>query len=119
MQFTIAVRTHPIFGLKPRNYPMPGNSQCALRKFFGGLVRYTVLVFTVLAMLDQFGVQTASLLAVFGAGALAIGLALQGTLSNVAAGVMLLCQRKNAGSRIAVAVEFITPVPGAALLMPP
>jgi small conductance mechanosensitive channel len=64
-----------------------------LRKFFGNLVRYTVLVFTVLAVLDQFGVQTASLLAVFGAGALAIGLALQGTLSNVAAGVMLLIFR--------------------------
>ena len=64
-----------------------------LTKFFGNLVRYTVLVFTVLAVLDQFGVQTASLLAVFGAGALAIGLALQGTLSNVAAGVMLLIFR--------------------------
>ena len=64
-----------------------------LTTFFGNLVRYTVLVFTVLAVLDQFGVQTASLLAVFGAGALAIGLALQGTLSNVAAGVMLLIFR--------------------------
>ncbi len=64
-----------------------------LTKFFGNLVRYTVLIFTVLAMLDQFGVQTASLLAVFGAGALVIGLALQGTLSNVAAGVMLLIFR--------------------------
>ncbi len=64
-----------------------------LRSFFGNVVRYTVLIFTVLAVLDQFGVQTASLLAVFGAGALAIGLALQGTLSNVAAGVMLLIFR--------------------------
>ncbi len=75
---------------------MLGRSQYAdetLRSFFGNLVRYTVLIFTVLAMLDQFGVQTASLLAVFGAGALAIGLALQGTLSNVAAGVMLLIFR--------------------------
>ncbi len=64
-----------------------------LRTFFGNLVRYVVLIFTVLAVLDQFGVQTASLLAVFGAGALAIGLALQGTLTNVAAGVMLLIFR--------------------------
>ena len=64
-----------------------------LTTFFGNLVRYTVLIFTVLAVLDQFGVQTASLLAVFGAGALVIGLALQGTLSNVAAGVMLLIFR--------------------------
>ncbi len=75
---------------------MLGRSQYAdetLRSFFGNLVRYTVLIFTVLAMLDQFGVQTASLLAVFGAGALAIGLALQGRRSNVAAGVMLLIFR--------------------------
>jgi small conductance mechanosensitive channel len=64
-----------------------------LRMFFGNMVRYVVLIFTVLAVLDQFGAQTASLLAVFGAGALAIGLALQGTLSNVAAGVMLLIFR--------------------------
>lgn len=64
-----------------------------LRQFFGDLTRYVVIIFTVLAVLDQFGVQTASLLAVFGAGALAIGLALQGTLSNVAAGVMLLIFR--------------------------
>ena len=54
-----------------------------LASFFGNLVRYTVLVFTVLAVLDQFGVQTASLLAVFGAGALAIGLALQGEYRDI------------------------------------
>ncbi len=60
-----------------------------LRRFFGELVRYTILVFTVFAVLSQFGVQTASILAVLGAGALAIGLAVQGTLANVAAGVML------------------------------
>jgi ABC-type transporter MlaC component len=64
-----------------------------LRQFFCNLIRYTVLTFTVLAVLSQFGIQTASLLAVFGAGALAIGLALQGTLSNIAAGVMLLIFR--------------------------
>lgn len=64
-----------------------------LRHFFGSLARYTVVIFTVFAVLSQFGVQTASLLAVFGAGALAIGLALQGTLSNIAAGVMLLIFR--------------------------
>lgn len=64
-----------------------------LRTFFGSAVRYGVIVFTVLAVLQQFGIQTTSLLAVLGAAGLAIGLALQGTLSNVAAGVMLMIFR--------------------------
>lgn len=64
-----------------------------LRRFFASLVKYSVIVFTVLATLQQFGVQTTSFLAVLGAAGLAIGLALQGTLSNVAAGVMLLIFR--------------------------
>ena len=64
-----------------------------LQRFFGSLVRYAVIVFTVLATLQQFGVQTTSLLAVLGAAGLAIGLAIQGTLSNVASGVMLLIFR--------------------------
>lgn len=64
-----------------------------LIRFLSGVVRYTIIVVTVLAVLSEFGVQTASLLAVLGAAGLAIGLALQGTLSNVAAGVMLLFLR--------------------------
>ncbi|MEQ9639256.1 MAG: mechanosensitive ion channel [Alphaproteobacteria bacterium] len=64
-----------------------------LRPFLASMVKYLVLILTVLAMLDQFGVQTASLIAVLGAAGLAVGLALQGTLSNVAAGVMLLIFR--------------------------
>ncbi len=64
-----------------------------LRNFFVSLVRYLILIFTVLAVLSAFGVQTASLIAIFGAAGLAVGLALQGTLSNVAAGVMLLLFR--------------------------
>lgn len=60
-----------------------------LTKFLSSLARYLVLVFTVIAVLNQFGVQTASLIAVLGAAGLAIGLAMQGTLSNIAAGVML------------------------------
>jgi len=64
-----------------------------LRAFFSSLVRYIILVFVVIAVLNQFGVQTASLIAIFGAAGLAVGLALQGTLSNVAAGVMLLIFR--------------------------
>ena len=64
-----------------------------LRRFFASLVKYVVIIFTILAVLNQFGVQTASLIALIGAAGLAIGLALQGTLSNVAAGVMLLIFR--------------------------
>jgi small conductance mechanosensitive channel len=61
-----------------------------LRSFLSSATRYVILVLTVLAVLSEFGVQTASLITVFGAASLAIGLALQGTLSNLAAGVMLL-----------------------------
>ena len=57
------------------------------------LVRYSVMAITLLAVLNRFGVQTTSLIAVVGAAGLAVGLAIQGTLSNVAAGVMLLLLR--------------------------
>ncbi len=59
----------------------------------GNVVRYGVIILTIIAVLGQFGVQTTSIIAVLGAAGLAIGLALQGTLSNVAAGVMLLLLR--------------------------
>ena len=58
--------------------------------FVSKLLYYLVLAFVVIAVLGVFGVQTASLVAVLGAAGLAVGLALQGTLSNFAAGVMLL-----------------------------
>jgi small conductance mechanosensitive channel len=64
-----------------------------LRRFVASMARYVILTFTILAVLSQFGVQTASLIAVFGAAGLAIGLALQGTLANLAAGVMILIFR--------------------------
>lgn len=64
-----------------------------LATFLGGFCKYAILAIAIVAVLGQFGVQTASLLAVLGAAGLAIGLALQGTLSNVAAGVMLLILR--------------------------
>ena len=74
-----------------------------LRRFLASLVRYVILVLTGLAVLSALGVQTASLIAVFGAAGLAIGLALQGTLSNVAAGVMLLLFRPfNVGQYVQV-----------------
>jgi small conductance mechanosensitive channel len=59
----------------------------------GKIVRVTVIVFTLIAVLNRFGVETTSLIALLGAAGLAIGLALQGTLSNVAAGVMILVFR--------------------------
>src|SRR6516225_4001159 len=64
-----------------------------LQSFFGSISRYLVLTVTVLAVLSEFGIQTASLVAILGAASLAVGLALQGTLSNLAAGVMLLVFR--------------------------
>lgn len=62
-----------------------------------------ILVITVLAVLNQFGVETTSIIAVVGAAGLAIGLALQGTLSNIASGMMLLILRPfNIGDTIVV-----------------
>ncbi|MEM9029797.1 MAG: mechanosensitive ion channel family protein [Pseudomonadota bacterium] len=56
----------------------------------GSLVRYAVTIVVLIAALGQLGFQTTSLLAALGAAGLAIGLALQNTLSNIAAGFMLL-----------------------------
>jgi small conductance mechanosensitive channel len=64
-----------------------------LAHFLANVIRYAVLVMVVVAVLGQFGVQTASILAALGAAGLAIGLALQGTLQNIAAGIMLLILR--------------------------
>ena len=61
--------------------------------FLSGLAYYVVLAIVFVAALGMIGIQTASLLAVLGAAGLAVGLALQGTLSNFAAGVMLLLFR--------------------------
>ena len=64
-----------------------------LEGFLVQLVRVIVIAVGLVAVLQRLGVQTTSILAVLGAASLAIGLALQGTLSNVAAGVMLLILR--------------------------
>ena len=61
-----------------------------LRKFFSKAARYAILILVGITVLAQFGVQTASIIAALGAAGLAIGLALQGTLQNIAAGIMLL-----------------------------
>jgi len=64
-----------------------------LAPILAALVRYLILTLTVVVTLGNFGVETTSIIAVLGAAGLAIGLALQGTLSNVAAGLMLLFLR--------------------------
>ena len=64
-----------------------------LFNFLGSLARYAILAFTFLMVLERFGVETTSIVALIGAAGLAVGLALQGTLSNLAAGVMLLLFR--------------------------
>lgn len=64
-----------------------------LAQFFSNIIRYAILVLVVVMVLGQFGVQTASVLAALGAIGLAVGLALQGTLQNIAAGIMLLVLR--------------------------
>ena len=70
-----------------------GKADELLAGFLSILVKYIILAVTILAVLNKFGVETASLIAVLGAAGLAIGLALQGTLRNVAAGVMLMFLR--------------------------
>ncbi|MCA9662554.1 MAG: mechanosensitive ion channel [Myxococcales bacterium] len=61
--------------------------------FFGGLTRWLVLAASIIALLGMFGIETTSFAAIIASAGLAIGLAFQGTLSNFAAGVMLLVFR--------------------------
>ncbi|MBX3479472.1 MAG: mechanosensitive ion channel [Caulobacter sp.] len=64
-----------------------------LQTFVASVVRYGIIIVGLIAVLQQLGVKATSILAVLGAASLAIGLAMQGALSNVAAGVMLLILR--------------------------
>lgn len=64
-----------------------------LRTFLGNLIKYSILVVSIITVIGLFGIPMTSFIAVLGAAGLAIGLALQGTLSNIAAGVMLLILR--------------------------
>lgn len=73
-------------------------------EFVGSILKYAILVFVVIAALGRVGVQTASFVAIIGAAGLAIGLALQGSLSNFAAGFLLIIFRPiKAGEFIEVA----------------
>ena len=62
-------------------------------RFLASVVRYAILVLTFIFVLQNFGFQTTSLVAIVGAAGLAIGLALQGVLTGVASGVMLVVFR--------------------------
>ena len=64
-----------------------------LSPVIASVIRYIILLIAFVAGLGSFGIETTSIIAVIGAAGLAVGLALQGTLSNVAAGVMLLFLR--------------------------
>ncbi|MBS9719948.1 mechanosensitive ion channel [Tianweitania sp. BSSL-BM11] len=64
-----------------------------IKRFISKTLRYMILVLVGITVLSQFGVQTTSIIAALGAAGLAIGLALQGTLQNIAAGLMLLFLR--------------------------
>lgn len=79
----------------------------ALVRFGASLVHYGILIFAVLAALRQLGVETTSFVALVGAAGLAIGLALEGTLSNFAAGVLLLIFRPfRIGDQVEIADKF-------------
>jgi small conductance mechanosensitive channel len=64
-----------------------------LKPFISSVARYAIIAITLVAVLARLGIQTTSIIAVLGAAGLAIGLALQGTLQNIAAGIMLLLLR--------------------------
>jgi small conductance mechanosensitive channel len=64
-----------------------------LETFVGNLIRMVLMVFVVIAAISAVGIQTTSLIAVIGAAGLAVGLALQGSLSNFAAGVLIVLFR--------------------------
>jgi small conductance mechanosensitive channel len=76
-----------VAGLTKRNF------DAALSRFFASMARWLMIAGAVLACLGVFGIDTTSFAAIIGAASLAIGLAFQGTLSNFAAGVMLLTFR--------------------------
>ncbi len=61
--------------------------------FLSALVRYGIIAFTLIAALGRIGVQTTSVIAILGAAGLAVGLALKDSLSNLAAGVLLVIFR--------------------------
>ena len=79
------------------------NIDVTLSSFLINITYYGVIAFTIIASLNRLGVQTASIIALLGAAGLAIGLALQGSLSNFAAGVLIIIFRPfNVGDLIEI-----------------
>ncbi len=75
----------------------------SLGPILASMARYAILILTVIAVLGRFGVEMTSLIAIIGAAGIAVGLALQGTLANVASGLMILVLRPfRAGDTISV-----------------
>lgn len=70
-----------------------GDIEDTLEKFLGNLLYWLLMTVVIIAAINQVGIETTSLLAVLGAAGLAIGLALQGSLSNFAAGVLIVAFR--------------------------
>ena len=64
-----------------------------LETFVNNLVRTALLIVVIIAAIGQLGIQTTSFIAIFGAAGLAVGLALQGSLSNFASGVLIVLFR--------------------------
>ncbi|HSL90680.1 MAG TPA: mechanosensitive ion channel domain-containing protein, partial [Ignavibacteriaceae bacterium] len=64
-----------------------------LTKFFASLVKSALIIFVLISVASQLGIETTSFIAIIGAAGLAIGFALQGSLSNFAAGIMLIIFR--------------------------
>lgn len=69
------------------------NVDKTITQFCSALLRYAMVAFAAIAALGRIGVETSSIIAVIGAAGLAIGLALQGSLANFAAGVLLVTLR--------------------------
>ncbi|MGL4206541.1 MAG: mechanosensitive ion channel domain-containing protein [Aeromonadaceae bacterium] len=72
---------------------MGRNLDATITNFVANLVKYAILAFVIIAALSRIGVQTASFVAIIGAAGLAVGLALQGSLANFAAGVLIILFR--------------------------
>lgn len=70
------------------------NVDITLVEFSSSALKFTLYLFVIIAAVSRLGIETTSLIAALGAAGLAIGLALQGSLSNVAAGIMLIIFRQ-------------------------
>ncbi len=89
-----------------KNASKAPNIDETLANFLGSIAKYALTVVVVVAAVTKMGIEASSLVAMLGAATLAIGLALQGTLGNVAAGVMLMLFRPyKIGDYVSVAGE--------------